>query len=56
MGEVKFGMSEYVVRPRENSIGAMSSVSATPTSPGVGGKFEFERARRGSRVSRTGPP
>jgi brefeldin A-inhibited guanine nucleotide-exchange protein len=55
VGEVKFNMPEYV-RPRENSIGGMSSVSATPTSPGVGsGRFELERGRRGSRVSRTGP-
>jgi brefeldin A-inhibited guanine nucleotide-exchange protein len=53
VGEVKFNMPDYV-RPRENSIGGLSSVSATPTSPGMGGRFEFERGRRGSRVSRTG--
>ena len=53
VGEVKFSMPEYV-RPRENSIGGMSSVSATPTSPGPNATFNFERGRRGSRVSRSG--
>ncbi len=50
VGETKFGMSEFV-RPRENSIGGMSSVNATPTSPGQ--RFDWDRNRRGSRVGRT---
>ena len=52
VGEAKFGMPEYT-RRREDSVGGMSSVSATPTSPGE--RFQWDRGRRGSRVSRTGP-
>jgi len=52
VGETKFGMAEF--RPRENSIGGMSSVGATPTSPAMG-RDEREWRRRGSRISRTGP-
>jgi brefeldin A-inhibited guanine nucleotide-exchange protein len=52
VGETKFGMTEY--RPRENSIGGMSAVSATPTSPNLG-RDDRDWRRRGSRVSRTGP-
>ena len=53
VGEVKFGMPEYT-RPRENSVGGLSSVGATPTSPRQ--NFDWERGRRGSRVSRSGAP
>ena len=52
VGETKFGMPES--RPRENSLGGMSSVSATPTSPKME-REEREWRRRGSRVGRTGP-
>jgi brefeldin A-inhibited guanine nucleotide-exchange protein len=52
VGENKFGMPEY--RQRENSIGAMSAVSATPTSPHLG-RDDRDWRRRGSRISRTGP-
>ncbi|RMD42126.1 hypothetical protein DV735_g3020, partial [Chaetothyriales sp. CBS 134920] len=48
VGELKFGMPESV-RPRENSVGGLSNASTTtPASPF---KLEFDRNRRGSRVS-----
>lgn len=50
VGELKFGMPEF--RPRENSLGGLSSVGATPTSPGQ--RFEWDRGRRGSRVGKMG--
>ena len=49
VGETKFGMPEF--RPRENSIGGMSSVTATPTSPHAERK-EWLGTRRGSRLGR----
>ena len=50
VGELKFGMAEYS-RPRGNSVGGMSSVSATPTSPRPE-REERDWRRRESRASR----
>lgn len=47
VGETKFAMPPF--RPRENSLGGMSSVSATPTSPDMERK---EWIRRNSRIGR----